>query len=280
MSSLDSNPGFFDLVGNVRTMRRLKPDPVPDEILRKVLEAGVQAPSGMNSQPWAFLVVRDPQHKKWFADRYKAGVESRFGPLEIPEADRSEIARMGRALRYQCDHMHEFPVLLLVAGRRDWPLKVPESERVGKAPPNYGAVYPCVQNILLACRAVGLGAALTTMHQVFEDELHEHFAIPDEFGVVVTIPIGYPIGKFGPARRTPAANVTYFDVWGEKGEAARRATQPAGWRGRSEAATVAPMRHSIALPRISSVRCGPNCPERNPESGAPNIPAAPMKPIE
>ena len=62
---------------------------------------------------------------------------------------------------------------------------MPQEERVGKAPPNYGAVYPCVQNILLACRAVGLGAALTTMHQVFEDELCERFAIPDEYGVVV-----------------------------------------------------------------------------------------------
>ena len=217
MTALDSNPPFFDLVGNVRTMRRLKTDPVSDQLLRKVLDAGVQAPSGMNSQPWAFLVVRDAEKKRWFADRYKAGVESRFGPLEIPNDDRSELARMGRALRYQCDHMHEFPILLMVAGKRDWPFRVPECERVGKAPPNYGAVYPCVQNILLACRALGLGAALTTMHQVFEDELHEHFAIPDDFGVVVTIPIGYPVGKLGPVRRAPAADVTYVDEWGATG---------------------------------------------------------------
>ena len=113
------------------------------------------------------------------------------------------------------DHMHEFPLLLLVCGLRDWPFRVPMSERVGKAPPNYGAIYPCVQNILLACRAVGLGAALTTMHQVFEDELHERFGIPDEYGVVVTIPIGYPLGRFGPVRRKPAEDVTYFDRWGE-----------------------------------------------------------------
>ena len=57
-------------------------------------------------------------------------------------------------------------------------LKVAEENRIGLAPPNYGAVYPCVQNILLACRAVGLGAALTTMHQVFEDELHQYLASP------------------------------------------------------------------------------------------------------
>lgn len=83
-------------------------------------------------------------------------------------------------------------------------------------PPNYGAVHPCVQNILLACRAVGLGAALTTMHQVFEDEMHARFAIPDEYGVVVAIPIGYPIGRFGPVSRKPASEVTYFDAWGNR----------------------------------------------------------------
>jgi len=112
------------------------------------------------------------------------------------------------------DHMQDFPVLLLVCGERDWPFKVAKEDRVGLAPPNFGAVYPCVQNILLACRAVGLGAALTTMHQVFEDELHARFEIPTEFGVVVTIPIGYPMGKFGPVRRKPAEAVTYFDKWG------------------------------------------------------------------
>jgi len=213
---MDTNPGFFDLVGNVRAMRRLKPDPVPTELLRKVLEAGVKAPSGMNTQPWAFLVIREADAKKWFADRYKAAIRSRFGDFEIPADDDSPMARQGRALRYQMDHMHEFPLLLVICGLRDWPFRVPQNERVGLAPPNYGAVYPCVQNILLACRAVGLGAALTTMHQVFEEELHERFGIPEEYGVIVTMPIGYPVGNFGPVRRKPAEDVTYFDSWGQR----------------------------------------------------------------
>ena len=86
---------------------------------------------------------------------------------------------------------------------------------MGLAPPNCGAIYPCVQNILLACRALGLGAALTTMHQVFEAEMMERFEIPVEYGVVVTIPIGYPLGHFGPVARRPAEKVTYFDRWGQ-----------------------------------------------------------------
>lgn len=213
---MDTDPRFFDLVGNMRAMRRLKPDPVPQKLLRKVLDAGVRAPSGMNSQPWAFVVLRETGAKLWFAEHYRAAVESRFGDFAIAEDDSSPMAKLGRAMQYQMTHMHEFPVLLLVCGLRDWPFRVPEAERVGLAPPNYGAVYPCVQNILLACRAVGLGAALTTMHQVFEEELHAHFEIPEQYGVVVSIPIGYPLGRFGPVSRKPAADVTYYDRWGAK----------------------------------------------------------------
>ena len=211
---MEDNPQFFDLVSNVRTMRRLRPDPVADELLFKVLNAGVQAPSGMNSQPWSFLVLRQPDDKQWFAARYKAAIDSRFGDFSVDDDDTSPMARQVRALLYQANHMQEYPLLLIVCGLRDWPFKVPEAERVGPAPPNYGAVYPCVQNILLGCRAVGLGAALTTMHQVFEDELVKHFEIPDEYGVVVTIPIGYPVGRFGPVQRRPAQEVTWFDRWG------------------------------------------------------------------
>ena len=140
--------------------------------------------------------------------------DERFGGFR-PGDDDSPLIRQLRAVQYQTEHMHEFPLLLVVCGLRDWPFRVPQEERVGKAPPNYGAVYPCVQNILLACRAVGLGAALTTMHQVFEDELCERFSIPDEYGVVVTIPIGYPLGKFGPVSRRPAEERTYFERWGD-----------------------------------------------------------------
>jgi len=211
----DENPRFFDLVGDVRAIRRLKPDPVRVEMIQQVLNAGVQAPSGQNLQPWAFVLVSDPERKKWFADRYAAAMESRFG-LPINPGDRPEKHARGQlgAIFHQMDHLHEAPYLLFVCGKRDWPFKVPDAERVGLAPPNYGAVYPCVQNILLACRALGLGAALTTMHQVFEDELHEYFEIPEDYGVVVTIPIGYPEGRFGPVSRKPAESMTHHDRWG------------------------------------------------------------------
>ena len=199
-------------------MRKLKPDPVPQELLQKVLDAGVKASSGMNTQPWSFLVIREAEGKQWFADRYKKAMETRFHiDADADPGTASEGARQLRAIQYQMNHMGEFPLLLVICGLRDWPFKVPESERVGLAPPNYGAIYPCVQNILLACRAVGLGAALTTMHQVFEEEFMARFNIPEEWGVVVTMPIGYPKGNFGSVSRRPAELVTYYDTWGATG---------------------------------------------------------------
>ena len=213
MDRTDSNLPFFDLVGNVRAMRRLKPDPVPLELIRRVLWAGVQAPSGQNTQPWAFVLLSEPESKQWFAERYAVAIRGRG--RRTPNLDgRTSASRQFRAVHYQVDHMHETPYILLVCGKRDWPFRVPEAERVGLAPPSYGSVFPCVQNILLACRALGLGAALTTMHQVFEAELQERFGIPEEYGIVATIPIGWPLGSFGPVRRHPAEDVTFFNAWG------------------------------------------------------------------
>lgn len=211
---MEDDAGFFDLVGSVRAMRRLKPDPVPEELIFKVLNAGVMAPSGQNLQPWEFVLVDDPEKKQWFAERYRSAMLERFGisPDQV-EGRSDKLARQLKAVLYQMEHMAEVPYLLFVCGERDWPFKVAEKDRVGLAPPNYGAVYPCVQNILLACRAVGLGAALTTMHQVFEDELHEYLGIPLEYGVVVTMPIGWPMGNFGPVKRIPAEKKTHRNHW-------------------------------------------------------------------
>ena len=209
---------FFDLVGNVRAMRRIKPDPVPVSMIRKVLDAGVKAASGMNTQPWAFVVVQDKAGKEFLAERYRWAMSDRFGDALAPpkDDDRSPNARTIRAVHYQIEHLHETPAIILVCGIRDWPFAVPKEKRIGHGPPNYGAVYPCVQNMLLACRALGLGATLTTMHQMFEAELHDRFAIPDKYGVVVMLPVGFPMGKFGPVGRKPASESTFFDRFGNQ----------------------------------------------------------------
>ena len=111
-------------------------------------------------------------------------------------------------------HMHEALVLLFCCGVGDWPFNVPAEQCEGLAPPSHASIYPCVQNILLACRGLGLGASLTTMHQMFEAELHTFFGVPPTHGVVAVIPIGFPMGKCGPLSREPVETKTHFKHWG------------------------------------------------------------------
>ena len=214
-------PTFFEIVNTTRAMKRLKSDPIPLELIRKVLDAGTKAPSGVNTQPWEFLVIRDAETKKWIQERYLHFTEERFGSrVASLEGTNTPHARMLRTVMHLAEHLHEVPVLLFVCGHRDWPAVIPTNKRVGKAPAPYGSIYPCAQNILLACRAVGLGASLTTMHHMFEDELARRLAVPDSIGILALLPIGFPEGRFGPVSRTPAEELTHFDRWGD--------THPAG----------------------------------------------------
>ncbi len=142
-----SEPGFFETLDNTRAIKRLKPDPVPLELIRKVLDAGTKAPSGVNTQPWEFLVVRDLDTKKWVQERYLHFAKERFGALvESLEDIDTPGARMLRTVMHLAEHLHEAPVLLFVCGHRDWRAAVPAEQRVGKAPAPYGSIYPCVQN--------------------------------------------------------------------------------------------------------------------------------------
>jgi nitroreductase len=210
-------PGLFEIMFSLRSMRYLKTDPIPPEVLNKILVAGTQAPSGQNTQPWAFVVIQDPKTKKFVQERYQRGIKERFGDLSGERFDEdTSFNRSAKAALHLSENMHEAPVLLIVCGKRDWPYQTLPENRVGKAPPNYGAVYPCVQNILLACRALGLGASLTTTHRLYESEIAEKLGVPDDYGLVVLIPIGYPKGKFGPISRIPAAELTHYDHWGNR----------------------------------------------------------------
>ncbi len=213
---MSSDPGIFEIMHSLRSMRRLKKDPVPQELIEKILKAGIQAPSGQNNQAWAFLVLTEPAAKQWFGERYHYWLNKRFGDAIKANDSSTAWGRTVNAARHLGEHMHEAPALIAVLGKRDWPFAVAQEDRKGLAPPSYGSIYPCVQNILLAARALGLGASLTTMHQMFEVEMQEHFGVPDEFGIVAVIPIGYPKGRFGPVSREPVETKTHYERWGNQ----------------------------------------------------------------
>mgnify|MGYP005846532775 CR=1 FL=1 len=189
-------------IRTTRAIRRLRPDPVPPELVRKVCEAGTFAPSGGNRQPWRFVAVTDPERRRWVAERYRPTFQAYIAPAveaakdpAFPEAGR----RMQRAAIHLADHLHEVPVHLFVAG---W-------KRRGELQPQ--ALFPCVQNILLACRAVGLGASLTTLHRSFGDACDRFLGLPEDCPSCALIPIGWPKGRYGRPPREPVDTRLFFE---------------------------------------------------------------------
>jgi nitroreductase len=177
-----------------RAIRRLRPDPVPRALVRKVCEAGTFAPSGGNRQPWTFIAVTERARRAFVAERYRRVFHDYIAPararLDDPAYTDAQ-KRNVRAASYLADHLHEAPVLLFVAG---W---------TRRGEPQTQALFPAIQNVLLACRAVGLGASLTTLHMAFAHEIDPWLGLPPERPSCAMLPIGWPLGRHGrPPRRS------------------------------------------------------------------------------
>ena len=202
---------IFEIMRTTRAMRRLKPDPVPDDLVRKILEAGLCAANGGNNQRWRFLVVKDPAIKQAVQVFYKRAYDEVIGPRYAnspppPGSDPARYHRQHQAVAYLTDHFHEAPVWI-VACQDD-----------GPGTPNRASgasVYPAVQNMLLAARALGLGCTLTTRHLLFEKESDAALGLPSGVHSYAILPIGWPMGKFGPVGRGKLENFVYAERWGE-----------------------------------------------------------------
>ena len=202
-------PDLFEIIGTTRSMRRLKPDPVPDGLIKQILEAGTAAANGGNSQTWRFLVVKDIEIKKAVQVWYKKAFEEVIGPRYAtsappPGVTAEKYSRQHGAVAYLTEHFHEAPVWI-VACLKDG------------ANPGRGAgasIYPAVQNMLLAIRALGLGSTLTTRHLQFEKETEAALGLPPGVHSYAILPVGYPMGKFGPVGRGKLSEIVYQDKWG------------------------------------------------------------------
>jgi nitroreductase len=204
-----SAPDLFETIRTTRSMRRLKPDPVPNELVRKILEAGVSAPSGGNMQRWRFLVVRDPKIKQAVGALYKRAWDEQVGPRyrsgePAPGMSRDRFLRFLDAAEYLAAHIHEAPVWIVPCLEGGRPTRTSGS-----------SIYPAVQNMLLAARALGLGATLTTLYLQFEKEVEIALGLPPDAHSYAILPIGYPMGRFGPVRRVALGDVVYGDRWGQ-----------------------------------------------------------------
>jgi nitroreductase len=195
----------FEAIGTLRAVRRFGDEPVSDEEIWTILEAATMAPSGGNRQPWNFIVIRDPETKRRIGEYYREAWDATYGKLTTPPSG-SEPQGLGRAYRsaeHLAHHLAEVPVLIMVT-----------TQGAGFGTSVTGSsIFPAVQNLMLAARALGLGSTITTLHRMHEAEVKKLLEIPDEIETMALIPVGRPRERFGPPRRLPVDQVTFWEKW-------------------------------------------------------------------
>jgi nitroreductase len=206
---LDTIGEDVPLLEGLRTtcaIRRFRTEPVPRALVRKVVEAGTFAPSGGNRQPWIFVAVTDAAKRAWVAQRYRRAFASYIAPArraaeagELPPAQRRGVA----SAIHLADTLEQVPVHLFVAG---W---------TRRGEPQTQALFPAIQNILLACRAVGLGACLTQLHLAFGREVDAEIGLPPDRPSVALLPIGWPAVAYRRPERKPVDSVLFWERYVE-----------------------------------------------------------------
>ena len=191
--------------------RYLKPDPVPQELIERVIYAATRASSPGNSQKWDFIVVRDPEAKQKIRDllvpRFKAtgvGVP-RTGQVTGSEVNSAMIA----GAIHLTETLNEVPAIIFVCGPVAYPPNAPMEQFV------WSALYPAAQNLIVAARSLGLGTTFTTFHMFIESDLRELLGIPTEIKLGVMIPIGWPQNDFVKVKRQPISKVIHWDKWSD-----------------------------------------------------------------
>jgi nitroreductase len=200
-----------DAMRTQRAVRRLRADPVDDETVMEILRLAVKAPTGSNAQTWEFVVVRSPDVKHQLA-RLNRQAFSLYRRMARSRArgDLSQ-ARILAAVQWQADHFEDAPVIIVACIRgRAFPTTM------GRAA-HFGSVFPAVQNLLLGARALGLGAALTTLPLWSRGLARRTLGLPANVTPCAVIPLGWPMGGgYGPTTRRPVEEVTHLDRYGNR----------------------------------------------------------------
>lgn len=202
------NPPVLEALHSTPSRRYLSDRPIADEVLWALLDAAVRGPSGGNTQQWAWIVVRDPAVKEpiaaWYREGWDRAYGSRKGEILNAEPGTGDMSRASfLAAEHLATHLAEapvwvFPVLLRGAGS--------QNPRLGSS------IYGAVQQLMLAARAYGIGATLTTLYMGHEDEVRDLLGLPPEALTMALIPLGYPAkGRWAQPRRKPVDEVVHFD---------------------------------------------------------------------
>ena len=203
-------------LATTRAIRRYSDEPVPDDVLAKILFAATRAPSGSNRQPFRFVVLTDGpvavEAKRLIGERARRvwqAKQAADGYAQGSGADHtSPKARMARTMEAYVDGFERVPVLVLA-----WLVRYRPPD-----PAEGGSIFPACQNLLLAARALGYGGAITGFHRGLDGRLRDLVGAPAEAWLAATITLGRPAGGHGPVRRRPLAELVYHDRWGEAPE--------------------------------------------------------------
>jgi nitroreductase len=202
-----------------RAVRRVLPDPVDDVLVLKCIELALRAPTGADGQNWDFIVVKDGRIKEKLARRYRQGWKVQYGGMIRRIAARDEsMAKIARAVQWQVDHFAEIPVLVVAClrlGARGGRLPFVRMPHAAESA-YWGSIYPSVQNLLLAARAMGLGASLITLPLWSQTSARRLLNLPLSVTPCCIVPLGWPRGRYGPTTRKPVEEVAHLDVFSNR----------------------------------------------------------------
>lgn len=211
--------GLYEAMSTLRAVRRLRPDKIPEAALARVLRAATWAPSGGNRQPWRIVAVRDSSLLESLGALYRGSwtdyaADARRGLLRLAADIAAPHERALRAGDHLAQHFGRTPCVLIFCFHPGQ-LAVTDARQARVSVVGGGSIYPAVQNALLACRAEGLGAVLTTLLCQHEPAVHALLEIPEPWATAAAIPIGYPVGRgHGPIRRKSLRELVYADRFG------------------------------------------------------------------
>jgi len=198
-----------------RAVRRLRTDPVPHEVLLPLLELSLKAPTSSNTQDWCYLVVEDRDQKARLAALYRK-LYRVFNPIveRMAKGDENALRQM-RPGQWQAENFEDIPVFVIPCYKRGIKHRPVGRPQIAVSS-YYGSVFPAVQNLLLACRAVGLGASIQTLPIWYVPSARKILGLPRNVNPVCVIPIGWAKGKYGPTTRRPIGEVVHLDHYGNQ----------------------------------------------------------------
>ena len=210
---------LLDAMMTQRAVRRVLFHPVDDAVVLKCIELAQRAPTGNDGQNWEFIVVKDRRVKEKLAKRYRQAWKLQSDVVIRRAIARDEsMAKIARAVQWQVDHFTEIPVLVVAClrlGAREGRLPLVRMPHAAESA-YWGSIYPSVQNLLLAARAMGLGASLITLPLWSRTSARRLLGLPMSITPCCIVPLGWPRGRYGPTTRKPVEQVTHLDAYGNR----------------------------------------------------------------